>query len=144
MNAQVAHNTRQERLARVSDISKLTTAARDQAFGIRVTGRRFTGMEAYSRLEYGSVSGRVGYDRKLDVESKSQRIPCAVEACDKVFIMADVRSRSRMTTEGIVEECLQSLNSGGRGAIQFSGADRSVKIGDQRDRDVCGSAHAQS
>jgi hypothetical protein len=49
-----------------------------------------------------------------------------------------------MTTEGIVEECLHSLNSGGRGASQFSGADRSVKIGGQHDGDVYGSAHAQS
>jgi hypothetical protein len=49
-----------------------------------------------------------------------------------------------MTTEGIVEECLQSLYSGGRGARQLSGADRSVKIGGQHDGDVCGSAHAQS
>jgi hypothetical protein len=90
MNAQVAHNTRQERLARVSDISKLTTSARDQTFGICVTGPRFTGMEAYSRLEYGSLCGRVCHDCTLHVESKSQRILCAVEACDKVFIMPDV------------------------------------------------------
>jgi hypothetical protein len=144
MNAQVAHNTRQERLTRVSDISKLTTAACDQAFGVRVTGPRFTGMEAYSRLEYGSVSGRVGRDRKLNLESKSQCIPCAVEACDIVFVMADVRSRARMTMEDIVEERVQSLNSGGRGASQFSRAHRSVKVGGQHDGDVCWSAHAQS
>jgi hypothetical protein len=49
-----------------------------------------------------------------------------------------------MTTKGIVEECLQSLNGGRRGTTQFFGADRSVKIGGQHDGDVCGSAHAQS
>ena len=130
MNAQITHSTRQERLARVSDISKLSTAVCDQTFGIRVTGPRVTGMEAYSRLQYRFPIGRVGHDRKLDVESKSQRIPCAAKAGDKVFIMADVRSRSSMTMEEIVEERIQSLNSGGRGgAIHISGADRSVKIG---------------
>jgi hypothetical protein len=90
INAQITHNTRQERLTRVSDISKLTASASDQTFGIRVTGPRFTGMEAYSRLEYGSLGGRVGDDRQLHVESKSQRILCTVEACDKVLIMPDV------------------------------------------------------
>jgi hypothetical protein len=89
MNAQIARRTRQERLTRVSDIAKLATSARDQTFGIGVTGPRFTGMEAYSRLEYGSVGRRIGHDRTLHVKSKSQRILCAVEACDKVFIMPD-------------------------------------------------------
>jgi hypothetical protein len=45
VNNPFPRSTRQERLAGVTDLSKLTAAARDQALGVGIAGRRFTGMK---------------------------------------------------------------------------------------------------
>jgi hypothetical protein len=104
MNDQVPRNTRQERLAWVSDVSKLTTAARDQAFGVPIAGPRFAGMKGHADLGCRALGGSVSGDGGMDIEGTRQRVPCVVEARHEAFVISCQEPRPSMTTNGIVKE----------------------------------------
>jgi hypothetical protein len=141
MNDQVARNTRQERLARVSDISKLTTAGRDQAFGVRIAGPRFAAMKGHPGLGSRDVGGSVSGEGGVDVEGTCHRVPWVVKAGHEAVVIRCEGSRPSMTTDGIVKERVELLRNGSRVWIQRPRADRASGRGGQHDRDTCGNAH---
>ena len=95
MNDQFAHRTRQQRLASVTSVSKVTATARNQALGVGIARRRFTGVKCNVNRPPGTTSGSLSGDRILDVESEGERIPGTVETCDEAFVFAPRTRRSR-------------------------------------------------
>jgi hypothetical protein len=142
MNDQFPNSTRQQYLAGVTDPSKVTATACDQALGVSIVGRRFTGMKCKTKGP-STVSGSHSCDRNLDVESERERIRCTRETCEEALVFILAGSRPSMPTQEILEGGVQSLDNGGCVWIQHSRSDRSRRLGGQNDRDSSGNAHAQ-
>jgi hypothetical protein len=87
----------------VSDVSKLTTAARDQAFGVRIAEPRFARMKGQADLGCRALGESVSGDGGADVEGTGYRVPCVVEVRHEAFVVSAEGSRPSMTTNGIVE-----------------------------------------
>jgi hypothetical protein len=142
MNDQFPNSTRQQYLAGVTDLSKVTATACDQALGVSIVGRRFTGMKCEAKGP-STLSGSHSRDRNLDVESERERIRCTGETCEEALVFVLAGSFPSMPTEEILEAGVQSLDNGGSVWIQRSRSDRSRRLGGQHDRDSPGNAHAQ-
>jgi hypothetical protein len=143
MNDQFPNSTRQQYLSGVTDLSKVTATACDQALGVHIAGRRVTGMKCETKGPSDPLSNGHSIDRILDVESEGERIGCTVETCEKALVFALEGSRPSMATEEILEEGVQSLDNGGSVWIQRSRSDRSRRLGGQHDRDSRGNGHDQ-
>ena len=140
MNGQFPNSTRQQYLAGVTDLSKVTATACDQALGVSIARRRFTGMKCETKGP-STLSGSHSGDRSLDVESERERIRCTVETCQEAFVFALQGSRPSMTTEDSLEEGVQSLENSGSVRIERSWW--SGRLGGQHNCDSCGGAHGQ-
>jgi hypothetical protein len=140
MNGEFPNSTRQQYLAGVTDPSKVTAPAGDQALGVSIVGRRFTGVKCETKGP-SSLSRRHGGDRRLDVESERERIRCTGETSDEALVFVLDGSRPAMPTEETREASVQSLDNGGSVWIQRSRSDRSRRLGGQHDRDSCVNAH---
>lgn len=143
MNGQFPNSTRQQYLAGVTDLSNVTATACDQALGVSIAGRCFTGMKCETKGP-STLSGSHSCDCDLDVESERERIRDTVETCEEALVLALEGSRPSMPTEEILEEGVQSLDNGGSVWIQRSRSDRSRRLGGQHDRDSWGNAHDQN
>ena len=140
MNGQFPNSTRQQYLAGVTDLPNVTAPASDQALGVSIAGRCFTGMKCETKGP-STLIGSHSCDCNLDVESERERIRGTVETCEEALVLALERSRPSMPTEEILEDGVQSLDNGGSVWILRSRSDRSRRLGGQHDRDSCGNAH---
>jgi hypothetical protein len=141
LNDQFPNSTRQQYLPGVTDLSKVTATACDQALGVSIVGRRVTGMKCEAKGP-STLSRSHSRDRNLDVESERERIRCTGETCEEALVFVLAGSLPSMPTEEILEGGVQSLDSGGSVWIQRSRSDRSRRLGGQHDRDSSGNAHA--
>ncbi|HEX7777629.1 MAG TPA: hypothetical protein VF424_00235, partial [Vicinamibacterales bacterium] len=97
MNDQFPNRTRQQYLAGVTDLSKVTATACDQALGVGIAGRCFTGMKCETKGP-STLIGSHSCDCNLDVESERERIRGTVETCEEALVLAPERSRPSMLT----------------------------------------------
>jgi hypothetical protein len=120
MHDQFPNSTRQQYLAGVTDVSKVSATACDQALGSRIAWWRLTRMKCETNGTSDTSSGSLSSDRNLEVESEGERIRCTVETCEEALVFTVGESPPSMTTEDILEESVQSLDNDGSVWIQRS------------------------